>query len=110
MSAVMRTLGRKLEPLTDFVAEPASGVSAGAGAGASRALMGEPGGPVTGVATPAPAVGSALSEATGPVPEEDTETPAPGATWLALLSRFVAPPAGPTSMSLSSATTVFALP
>src|ERR1700742_2852656 len=110
----MRTLGRKLLPLTDLGAAPASGASPGAcaGAGADRALMGEPGGPVIGVAAPAPAVGSPLSCATGLVPEEDSETPAPGAIWLMPLSRPgpAIPLDCPTSMSLSSATTVLALP
>src|SRR4051812_42900742 len=106
----MRTLGRKLLPLTDLGAAPASGVSDGVG-GAARPLMGEPGGAVIGVAAPAPAVGSALSWAMELVPEEDTDRPAPGAMWLMPLSRVPRPPpGGPTSMSLSSVTTVFALP
>src|SRR6201995_2879265 len=103
----MRTLGRKLLPLTDLGAEPANGDSAGACAGVcvdpGRALMGEPGGPVIGVAAPAPAVGRPLSCATGLAPEEDSETPAPGAIWLMPLSRLGPGPVPldcPTSMSL----------
>ncbi|MET4845308.1 hypothetical protein [Bradyrhizobium japonicum] len=54
-------------------------------AGADRAPSADPGGAVTGVAAPAPAVGSALSDATG-LPDDEVEMPAPGASWLDALS------------------------
>src|ERR1019366_1910715 len=75
------------------------------GGAAARTLRGEPAGPVTGVATPEAAVGMALSDATGLVPDEESETPAPGEIWLDALSRLLPPLPRPVSISLSSAVT-----
>ncbi len=80
-----------------------------AGAGAGRAFISEPGGPATAVVAPAAAVGNPLSEATGP-PDEDDVMPAPGEIWLDELSSVPLAPVPPSSMSLSSVTTCFALP
>src|SRR4051794_27911495 len=78
--------------------------------GAGRALSDDPGGAVTGVAAPAPAVGSALSEATG-LPDDEVEIPAPGEIWLEALSSVeVLVALWLSSMSLSSATTSLELP
>src|SRR4051794_20069593 len=49
-------------------------------------------------------VGSPLNEATGLVPDEETEMPAPGEIWLEALSRLLPAPR-PVSISLSSDTT-----
>ena len=54
--------------------------------------------------------GSPLRAATADgAPDEETERPPPGETWLEALSRLPAGP-WPSSMSVSSATTSFELP
>ena len=79
--------------------------------GAGRAFSGEPGAPVTGVGGAGGAVGNPLSAATAPLPDEDTEMPAPGEIWLEALSSAAPLRAvPPSSISLSSATTSFELP
>src|ERR1700694_267070 len=116
MSAVIRTVcstplppaGLGLEPNSppDEISDPL----AGPGAGAPRTFCDEAG-PVTGTAAPEAAVGMALNEATGLLPDEETEMPAPGEIWLEALSRLLpAPPPWPVSISLSSAVTSFEFP
>src|SRR6202035_449034 len=63
-------------------------------------------------AAPEAAVGIALREATGLAPDEETEIPAPGESWLDALSRLAALLAAlrPVSISLSSAVTCLELP
>src|SRR5690349_19108206 len=78
--------------------------------GAGRVLGMDPGGPVTGVAAPAPAVGSALRAATGLAGDAETETPDPGEIWLVEVSRLVLDGPWLSSMSLSRATTCLELP
>src|SRR5262249_18731933 len=83
----------------------------GAAAGTGRAFISEPGGPVTGVVAPAAAVGNALSEATDEGgPEEEEGMPAPGEIGLDGLSSVPLALVPPSSISLSSDTTCFALP
>ena len=89
----------------DELSAPAVGAL---GAGAARTFSGEP--PPGGV-TPEAAVGIALNCATGLVPDEESDTPAPGEIWLDALSRLVSLAAlRPVSISLSSAVTALALP
>ncbi|MGX1216179.1 hypothetical protein AB7M42_006444 [Bradyrhizobium diazoefficiens] len=65
---------------------------------------------MTGVAAPAPAVGSALSAATG-LPDDEVEIPAPGEIWLeALSSDELLVPLWLSSISFSSATISLELP
>src|SRR5688572_1991503 len=101
-------------PLPDGLAPPSGAALVAmscpeAGAGLTRALMGEPGGPVTGVAAPPADVGSPLSAATAGWLEE-SDAPAPGAIWLEELSRLPDDVPCVSNISLSSITTCFALP
>src|SRR3954454_8567249 len=96
---------------------PASGPGGGKSCGGGGAPIPPPGRAFKGTETEAVgtapetplAGGNPLNAATAP-PEEETEMPAPGDTWLDALSSAPPGPCPPSSISVSSAATSLELP